>query len=150
MNEAYERTRREIDDVLYADLVRITRDAFVPRMAANWRTYYGDPSANADYYAAREKSLALLKEWLSPQQLKEFEQTSSFEVTGSATGNPYRIHQGTAFNVTDLGECKRICFVPKGAESIGDIMLAQKIMLENDEPHALKIANREVRATLPA
>ena len=96
---------------------------------------------NKAYYAARDKSLALLKEWLSPDQLKDFEQTSSFEVTGSWSKKRYRIHQSTAFNVAPLGERHRFCFVPENAESVGDIMLAQKIMLENDETQALKVAN---------
>ncbi len=99
---------------------------------------------NEAYYVARDKSLALLKEWLSPDQLKDFEQTSSFEVTGSWSKKRYRIHQSTAFNVAPLGERHRFCFVPENAESVGDIMLAQKIMLENDETQALKVANLQL------
>ncbi len=120
----------------YAELSRITREAFARRMAPIAPTV-----TNKAYYAARDKSLALLKEWLSPDQLKDFEQTSSFEVTGSWSKKRYRIHQSTAFNVAPLGERHRFCFVPENAESVGDIMLAQKIMLENDETQALKVAN---------
>jgi hypothetical protein len=35
-----------------------------------------------------------------------------------------------------------LCFVSTTANSLGDIMLAQKIMLETNETKALKIANR--------
>lgn len=98
---------------------------------------------NADYYAAREKSLALLKEWLSPSQLKEYEQTNSFEVVGCHTGKRYRILQSTVFNVSPLGTNQKLCFVPENAESVGDIMLAQKIALETDEKRALVVANKQ-------
>ena len=138
----------------YEELSRITRYAFAPRMArdviqqtneqiaAQYQGYGGGFTVTNDaYYAAREKSLALLQSWLSPEQLDEFKKTNSFEVTGSRSKKRYRILQSTAYNVSLLGESNKLCFVPEGVDSVGDIMLAQKIMLENDEDRALKVAN---------
>lgn len=96
--------------------------------------------------AAEEKALQLLKEWLTPVQLKDFEQHQYFFVRGSKTRARYKITRGATFNVVELdakGDGKtKLCFRPVGASTIGDTMLAQKIMLETDEPRALKIANR--------
>jgi len=91
---------------------------------------------------AREKSLDLIKARLSPAQLKQFERHRSFKVTGSRGGR-YLIEEGSMFNVAALGRPGRFCFVPKGASAFGDVMLAQKIMLESDEGRVLKIANKE-------
>src|SRR5436190_20329684 len=57
---------------------------------------------------AEEKGLALLKQWLSPAQLTQYE--------------------------------KYHCFGPEGELPLGDMMLAQKIALENDEEAALALA----------
>lgn len=50
-------------------------------------------------------------------------------------------------NVSELDrngqEVARLCFVPDGRLPIGDVMLAQKIALETNEPGALKVAVRE-------
>jgi hypothetical protein len=106
---------------------------------ANYGTIWSDP-------AAEKKALHLLKEWLTPTQLNDFEQYQHFYVRGSKTHTRYKITSGTTFNVVELdakGEGKtKLCFQPVGASTIGDTMLAQKIMLETDEPRALKIANR--------
>lgn len=94
---------------------------------------------------AHARSLALLTGWLSPAQRKQYKATKSFAVTGSAGGR-YRITTGRSYNVECLDQqgdvVDRICLQPVDAPAIGDIMLAQKITLETDEPAALKIANR--------
>jgi hypothetical protein len=95
---------------------------------------------------AETKSRILLREWLSPEQLAQYEESASFEVVGSKTGKRYRIHHGRLQNVYELdGEGHPIrgwCFMPEGglALAMGDVMLAQKIALEADEERAITAA----------
>ena len=92
------------------------------------------------------KAKALLKEWLSPEQLAQYEQNRWFEVAGSKTGKRYRIQEQQQQNVYELDATGRPirgwCFMPKGRLATGDVMLAQKIALETDEKSAMKVALR--------
>jgi len=92
------------------------------------------------------KAKALLKEWLSPEQLVQYERNRWFEVVGSKTGKRYRIQERQQQNVYELdAEGRPIrgwCFMPKGPLATGDVMLAQKIALETDEKGAMKVALR--------
>src|SRR3569832_821171 len=94
----------------------------------------------------------LLREWLSPEQLAQFDAVGYFEVTGSETGRRYRVHEGTASNVFEIDEQGRTtagwCFVPASPLAPGDVMLAQKIALETGEMTVLSFAHR-FRARLP-
>ena len=95
--------------------------------------------------AAEAKSVDLLKEWLSPEQLAEFERSGTFEVAGQS-GARYRIADpARPYNVHRLGPDGGVlvqhCFLPHGATAKGDVMLAQKIGLETQERHVLAIAN---------
>jgi hypothetical protein len=96
--------------------------------------------------AAEQKALVLLKEWLSLAQLARFESYGHFEVIGSRTGKRYRIRYNRVVNIDELDErgaqVATWCFGPEGSLPRGDIMLAQKIALENDEDAALAIAIR--------
>jgi hypothetical protein len=100
----------------------------------------------AAHPAANSKSLALLKQWLSPNQLAQFEKGRFIEVTGSASGRRYRIKQAPSQNVYEIDrdgrEIMGYCFGPEGAIAVGDVMLAQKIALETDELAAMKVANK--------
>ena len=92
------------------------------------------------------RGLQLMREWLSPEQRAEFDDSGRFEVVGCDSGKRYRIYRGTAqnvFEIDDAGELKLgLCFTPSGNLVAGDAMLAQKIALETDESGALAIANR--------
>ena len=96
--------------------------------------------------AAEEKGLILLKQWLSPAQLAQYEKYGYFEVTGGDSGKRYRIRPTHQMNVDELDErgvrTVSCCFGPEGELPIGDVMLAQKIALENNERAALALANR--------
>jgi hypothetical protein len=96
--------------------------------------------------AAEEKALALLKQWLSPAQLTQYQKYGHFEVMGCHSGKRYRIRGSQQMNVDELDEhgarTVALCFGPEGDLPIGDVMLAQKIALENDELAALAVANR--------
>jgi hypothetical protein len=95
---------------------------------------------------ADQKAQALLRRWLSPAQLEQYEKMGHFEVVGSDSGKRYRIRRYAQMNIEELDEGgARVavwCFLPEGALALGDIMLAQKIALETDERAALAIANR--------
>jgi hypothetical protein len=103
---------------------------------------------------AEDKALALLKEWLSPDQLTQFEKFGYFEVTGGDSGKHYRVRPTRQMNVDELdqnGARKAAwCFGPEGELPIGDVMLAQKIALENNERAALEVANRGHPYEIPA
>lgn len=98
-----------------------------------------------EWRAAEARGLQLLKEWLSPEQLAQFERDRAFDVTGSVSGKRYRIKLGRQQNVFELdAEGREICgwcFAPEGELVPGDVMLAQKVALETDERGALKVAN---------
>lgn len=90
------------------------------------------------------RSLKLMRDWLSPAQREQFDTDGYFDVLGSHTGRRYRIRLGTATNINELdgfeGTVARWCFVPGECLPAGDVMLAQKIALENDEQSALAVA----------
>ena len=92
------------------------------------------------------RALRLLRQWLSPKQLAQFDALSSFDVVGCQTARQYRIYYSASQNVEMLDEfgrsVERFCFIPEGCLAPGDVMLAQKIALENDELAALGVANR--------
>jgi hypothetical protein len=106
-----------------------------------------DPAA-ADKAArqaeAEDKAFALLKAWLSPEQIAQLEREACFDVTGSKTGKRYRIHLGRVQNVYELDRkghpIRGWCFTPQLYLPMGDVMLAQKIALETDEKGAMKVA----------
>jgi len=99
---------------------------------------------------AERRAVALLKQWLSPEQRAQYEHSGWFEVSGSHTGKRYRIRSGRQVNVDELsehgGRVAVLCFLPEGLLPVGDVMLAQKIALETDEPAALKAAIRTLDA----
>jgi hypothetical protein len=92
------------------------------------------------------RAIKLLKEWLSAQQLAQFNAHRYFDVIGCHGGKRYRIHYGTATNIYELDYAGRprsvLCFVPNCPLAAGDVMLAQKIALETDEWSALAVAKR--------
>jgi hypothetical protein len=94
------------------------------------------------------RSLRLLRAWLSPAQRAHFTEKGYFEVVGGDTGKQYRIYPGAGMNVCEVDEKGRptlgLCFVPAGELPIGDVMLSQKIALENCESSALAVARRFV------
>jgi hypothetical protein len=86
----------------------------------------------------------LLRDWLSPGQLAQYDANGFFHVTGCDTGHRYRIHHGATMNVIEIDELGGVragrCFIPKACLVAGDVMLAQKIALETYERDALAIA----------
>jgi len=110
------------------------------------RTWFEDVETAVQRRAeAEECSQHLLRSWLSPEQLAQYDTLGHFTVVGSDTGKRYRISRGRVFNIQELNaggtELCTWCFAPEDVAT-GDVNLAQKIALENFETKALKIANR--------
>jgi hypothetical protein len=95
---------------------------------------------------SQTRSLKLLREWLSPDQLTQFEAWRYFDVVGSDTGKLYRIHYGSPMNIDELDDRGRpsanFCLEAQITVSPFDLMLAQKIALEADETNALSVARK--------
>jgi hypothetical protein len=110
------------------------------RLARALWDWYQRPSAR------QLRGRKLLREWLSPQQLAQYDAHDYFEVVGCHTNKRYRIREGVGANVYELDDADRIatgwCFVPNDHLVAGDVMLAQKIALENDERGTLAVANK--------
>src|SRR4051812_24216277 len=77
-----------------------------------------------DRRIAEEKGLTLLKQWLSRDQLAQYEKYGYFEVMGGNSGKHYRIRPTRQMNVDELDpRGMRIaawCFGPEGELPIGD------------------------------
>jgi hypothetical protein len=90
------------------------------------------------------RGIRLLREWLSNEQLVQFNKHSYFEVKGSQSGKRYRIRYGAVTNIQELDQRGHPkagwCFLPNELLVAGDVMLAQKIALETDELAALAVA----------
>ena len=94
------------------------------------------------------RGIRLLREWLSPEQLAQYDRFGYFDVTGCDSGKRYRIRYGTGTNIYEMDDAGQTrtgwCFVPDGYLVAGDVVLAQKIALETDEPGALTVAKHFV------
>ena len=108
------------------------------RIAWEWFRHVG-PSREPE-----RRSLKLMRRWLSVAQREQFDTRGYFDVVGSHTGRRYRIKIGTSTNIIELDSSEhavaRFCFVPSEILPAGDVMLAQKIALENNEQSALAVA----------
>jgi hypothetical protein len=110
------------------------------RARARWKRFleYGFRSES------EARGLALLKGWLSPDQLAQYQAHGYFDVTGCYSRKRYRIRHGVGMNIYELDFSGRPligwCFVPKDNLVAGDVMLAQKIALETNERTALLVA----------
>ena len=102
-----------------------------------------DPGGSEE---ARLKGMQLLLDNLTAKQKQQYDRFGYFEVVGSKTGKRYRICHGTSRNVYELDKQNQLaagrCFAPSGTLVEGDCMVAQKIMLENSEEEALRMALR--------
>ena len=113
-------------------------------VSSRWTTilsdWLGEPGR-----AREARGLKLLKEWLSPEQLAQYEANGYFDVTGCDSGKRYRIRHGTGTNVYEMDDAGRTragwCFAPEQSLVAADVVLAQKIALETNERGALAVAN---------
>jgi hypothetical protein len=96
---------------------------------------------------AERKGIALLRSWLTPDQVRQWDLCGEFEVTGCDTGTRYRITRATMMNIHELDHSGKPvvqwCFQPEGKLAVGDVLLTQKIALETMECRALALANSQ-------
>jgi len=120
-------------------LCALLAGAVIAEMAACYRVVVARRRTGAERRASE-----LLMDWLSPAQRAQYERARCFEVRGSHSGKRYRIRSARQMNVDELDDRgHRIavwCFLPEHYVPVADVMLAQKIALENNEPAAMAIA----------
>jgi hypothetical protein len=108
-------------------------------LARGFREWYSCPSIR------EQRGLKLLREWLSQEQLAQYDAHRYFEVIGCHTGRRYRVCHGNGANIIELDDAAvpttGWCFAPRDPLVAGGVMLAQKIALETDERGALAVAN---------
>ena len=119
--------------ILVAGLCALIRD--LGRQARRVSASAGDVQARAEM---------LLLTCLSPVQHSEYKRWRFFHATGSATGRTYRVLRRRAGSVQAIDGLGRpsdaYCTVLPESVPIEDQMLAQKFMLETDEPGFLELA----------
>lgn len=109
---------------------------------------------------AIETARRLLMENLTPEQLEQFKRDQSFVVVGR-NHRRFRIREGRSANVDVINPdgriSHRLCAHPQEQVPDFDTMLAQKLMLEHDDEHFMRLANHHERrygdgdrAVLPA
>lgn len=95
--------------------------------------------------AKEEKARQLLKEVLTEEQDAQLTKDGYFELTSVKSGKRYRIKKGFSMNVEELDKdgkrLRSMCFHPNVHVHHYDNMAIQKLMLENDEEEARKVAN---------
>jgi hypothetical protein len=110
--------------------------------------FFSVRSDNQQRERAEEKSSALLRSWLTPEQTKDWDARSKFDVVSSNSRTRYRIRRASAMNIDELDPNGSVaaqwCFARRGNLALGDVMLAQKIALETMEENALASANKRV------
>ena len=94
---------------------------------------------------AQKRALDLLRQILTETQLAAFEKDECIPVD-APSGKKYLINKGRSGNVVSIKDGKpveRYCIHPSDQEvPEADVMLAQKLMLENCEEEFLRIANK--------
>ena len=115
------------------------------RLAADERRYLEARRERQEKRKAAEKKAEMLfLSCLTDQQRKQLDTDNSFKVIGSGKKNRYIIScSSTVENVwrTRYGKPRIMyCAAPRGTSISWDIWLAQKLILESDEPAFLKVA----------
>ncbi len=82
----------------------------------------------------------LLLRVLTPQQRQEIERNGYFAVEVAGRGK-FVILASAMFNVLHITTGLCYCAVPRTAVPMADLMLAQKLLLENDPDQFFKVAN---------
>ena len=119
--------------VLVAGLCALIRE--LARQARRMSASAGDVQARAEM---------LLLTCLSPVQLSEYKRWRFFHATGSASGRTYRVLRRRTGSVQAINGFGRptdaYCTILPESAPIEDQMLAQKLMLETNEPGFLELA----------
>lgn len=91
--------------------------------------------------SAERRARDLLLRMLNPRQRREFELHNYFSVNVPGRGR-FWVFPWRSLNVVDPGTGDCYCGVPEGRLPVYDLMLAQKLLLENDPQNFFCVANR--------
>lgn len=127
-------------------------DASTASTATTWGSWCSTATTTGTIYmypayppSVRERAAALLAEHLSEEQAAEYAQHKYFTVISRDGQRRYQIHHGRSGNVREVnGQGHRLrtfCIHPGEAVPDEDTMLAQKLMLEADDPEFFRLAN---------
>ena len=125
-------------------LARIIRDR-LPRL---WR-HRAPPAEDAGCpvsapveprVAAEARARGLLLRMLSAPQKAEFQRYGYFAVEVAGRGR-FLILPSTLFNVLHVATGRSYCAFPRGEAPLADLMLAQKLLLEDDPEQFFRVAN---------
>ena len=95
---------------------------------------------------AEARATALLLRTLTPAQREEFEGHGYFTVEVSERGT-FVVLPSTMFNVLHVATGDCYCAVPTVDVPLSDLMLSQKLLLENDPERFFQVANRRRELT---
>src|SRR4051794_14221010 len=105
-----------------ADVFEIVHLRWVVRGMWAVRKWYNELGRQSEREA---RGLSLLREWLSSEQLAQYEAQNHFEVVGCHSGKRYRIRLGRVSNIDELDDSGRPkigwCFIPLDCPIVGDI-----------------------------
>ncbi len=90
--------------------------------------------------AAEVRARKLLLRTLTPAQREEFEVRGYFSVQVAKRGK-FWILPSTVFNVLQAGTGTSYCAGPRAEVPLSDLLLAQKLVLENDPEAFFAVAN---------
>lgn len=93
---------------------------------------------------SRQKATDLLLNWLSEEQKQSYLENKTFIVIGGETGTKYRIRSESQINIDVLTgklQGKRLCIVSQTYTPVEDQLLAQKLLIENNEDYFLEVAD---------
>jgi len=97
----------------------------------SWCTRHRKLSSGGRLHPSRNTRGQSVKEWLSPEQLAQYESYRYFDVIGGQSGKRYRIRYGTSMNICEIDSRGRtiegLCFAPNEILVAADVMLTQKI-----------------------
>ena len=104
---------------------------------ANANTEFPIPFEDVYPDPVNEKAEELLLTSLTDQQRMEYLDTQEFRVRGNATGTTYILQRKHQINIISLdkygNKLEKFCIVPDENVPVEDHMLAQKLIIENDE-----------------
>jgi len=121
-----------------------TRDQIIERHIHELQAWDRAQEEREKFAKADTKAWALFKSFLTPEQLKTYE--DSFIIVHGQSGSRYRLFTDRlSFNIAEInpdgGEIEKYCAYPFGVPS-GDVYLTQKLWLEADDQQFKSHANR--------
>jgi hypothetical protein len=129
----------------------LAKAAALARCARAGLRFFLQPHApsreRARNHAAEAKATELLVRLLDSRQRREFERHGFFPVTVAGRGE-FVILPSRFFNVLHVATGDCYCAVPRGDVPLPDLMLSQKLVLENDPERFFRVANRRHELTV--